>query len=75
MIKITEDVHVAADHVAAVEYVADRTRSRVRVTLKDGEVHWLETGFEFNEDQLRAEMRRIINEIDTQLTIQAGGDS
>lgn len=74
MIKLTDDVYVAADAVAAVEMISDRTRDRIRVTMKGrpDDVHWIEP--QFGVGDLRKTLNRIVNEIDTQLTIQNRGD-
>lgn len=77
MIKITDELYVAADSVAAVEMVTMATRDRVRVTMKPGDVHWVDVtpGVANPTTELRAQMNNIITRIDEQLTIMHGGET
>lgn len=70
MIKLNDNLHVAADAVAAVEIPERTSRDIVRVTMKDGTRHDIECVHPLTP---RKESERIITEIDVQLTIMHGG--
>lgn len=69
MIKIDEDLYVAADAVAAVERPERSSRDLVKITMKDGTVYHKEFT---NSTNARNEVERIVREIDLHISAQAG---